>query len=287
MNVPKAESESAYFKQYQRLTLLLGAVDDVDVTYFNGVEVGRTGSVMDDTKGHYKTNRCYDVPAKHIRWDAENVIAVRVFDSDGDGGMHKGIPTLLPPVWNDFVTVDIDHGHANGIYPSGAPMELSVTIQNTAFETIKGTVRFQVGSDTWLADQRETFSDISKPVQLSAGKSHIETLTFEPPAAGFYQVTCTFTRDGDKTPISQSRMRGYAPEKMDRPTDAPKDLRAFWDKTIAELATVTHRNTTSRRARSGAPHTPIATSWKCAASAMSGFARGSRCRSLPGHIQCC
>ncbi|MEN9022244.1 MAG: acetylxylan esterase [Verrucomicrobiales bacterium] len=238
VNVPKAESESAYFKQYQRLTLLLGAVDDVDVTYFNGVEVGRTGSVPDDTKGHYKTNRCYDVPAKHIRWDAENVIAVRVFDSDGDGGMHKGIPTLLPPVWNDFVTVDIDHGHANGIYPSGAPMDLSVTIQNTAFETIKGTVRFQVGSDTWLADQRETFSDISKPVQLSAGKSHIETLTFEPPAAGFYQVTCTFTRDGDKTPISQSRMRGYAPEKMDRPTDAPKDLRAFWDKTIAELATV-------------------------------------------------
>ncbi len=25
---------------------------------------------------------------------------------------------------------------------------------------------------------------------------------------------------------------------LDRPTDAPKDLRAFWDKTIAELATV-------------------------------------------------
>jgi len=33
-------------------------------------------------------------------------------------------------------------------------------------------------------------------------------------------------------------MRGYAPEKMDRPPEAPKDLRAFWDETIAELATV-------------------------------------------------
>ncbi|MDB4635106.1 hypothetical protein OAE67_00015 [bacterium] len=82
--------------------------------------------------------------------------------------------------------------------------------------------RFTKG-DTWLAEQREVFADISKPAQLSAGKSHLETLTFKPPAAGFYQVTCTFIRDGDETAISQSRMRGYAPEKMDRPTDSPKD----------------------------------------------------------------
>ena len=239
VSLPAAVNEGAYFKQYQKLTLLLGAVDDVDVTYFNGAEVGRTGSVPDDTKGHHEAIRRYDVPAKHIRWDAQNVIAVRVFDSDGDGGLHKGTPKLSAPVWSDFVTVDIAHGHADGIYPAGAPMNLSATIRNTAFEAMKGTVRFQVGSDTWLADQRETFTDVSKTVQLSAGKSHIETLKFEPPAAGFYQVTCTFTRDGDKTPISQSRMRGYAPEKMDRPAKAPKNLRAFWDKTIAELATVT------------------------------------------------
>lgn len=238
VDMPKAASESAYFEHFQRLTLFLGAVDDVDVTYFNGVEVGRTGSAPDDTKGHYKTIRRYEVPAKHIRWDAENVIAVRVFDSDGDGGMYQGTPTLSAPVWHDFVTVDIDHGHADGIYPAGSPMDLSATIRNTAFETIKGTVRWQVGSDTWRIDQRDSFADVSKPLTLSAGNSHNETLTFEPLAAGFFQVTCTFARDGEKTPISQSRMRGYAPEKIDRPTDAPKDLRAFWDQTIAELATV-------------------------------------------------
>ena len=95
--------------------------------------------------------------------------------------------------------------------------------------------RFTKG-DTWLAEQREVFADISKPAQLSAGKSHLETLTFKPPAAGFYQVTCTFIRDGDETAISQSRMRGYAPEKMDRPTDSPKDMRTFWDKSIAAPA---------------------------------------------------
>jgi hypothetical protein len=29
--------------------------------------------------------------------------------------MHKGTPTLSVPVWADFVEVDIDHGHADGL----------------------------------------------------------------------------------------------------------------------------------------------------------------------------
>ena len=238
VKLPKAESENAYFKQYQRLMLLLGAVDDVDVTYFNGVEVGRTGSVPNDAQGHYETVRRYEVPAELIQWDAENVIAVRVYDSDGDGGMYQGTPTLSVPVWTDFVEINIDPVQADGIYPAGAPMDLSVTIRNAAFESIEGTVQFQVGSDTWLTEERETFADISRPLLLSAEQSHTETLKFEPPAAGFYQVICTFKRDGDITPISQSRMRAYAPEKMVRLPDPPKDLRAFWDHTIAELANV-------------------------------------------------
>ena len=238
VKLPKAESENAYFKQYQRLMLLLGAVDDVDVTYFNGVEVGRTGSVPNDAQGHYETVRRYEVPAELIQWDAENVIAVRVYDSDGDGGMYQGTPTLSVPVWTDFVEINIDPVQADGIYPAGAPMDISVTIRNAAFESIEGTVQFQVGSDTWLTEERETFADISRPLLLSAEQSHTETLKFEPPAAGFYQVICTFKRDGDITPISQSRMRAYAPEKMVRLPDPPKDLRAFWDHTIAELANV-------------------------------------------------
>ena len=238
VRVPKAESEGAYFEHYRRLTLSLGAVDDVDVTYFNGVEVGRTGSSPDDTQGHNDTIRRYDVPAEHIRWDAENVIAVRVFDTGGEGGIRKGTPTLSAPVWHEFTAVDIGHGRASGIHPAGAPMDLSATIRNGTFETLEGTVRWQVESDTWLADYRESFADASELLQLSAGTSHTVALRFEPPAAGFYQVTCSFTRDGDDTALSQSRMRGYAPEKMDRPPDGPEDLRAFWDEAIAELSSL-------------------------------------------------
>ncbi len=238
VTVPKAEGKSAYFKYYQRLTLSLGVVDNVDVTYFNGEEVGRTGSAPDDIKGHDKTIRHYHVPAELIRWDAENVIAVRVFDDGGDGGISKGIPTLSAPAWHEFVTVDIGHGRSNGIHPAGAPMHLSATIRNTAFEDLKGTLKWKIESDTWLTDQRELFSEKTKPQRLSAETSHKVAFHFKPPAAGFYQVTCTFSQDGDDSVVSQSRMRGYAPEKMDRPPDAPKDMKAFWDEAIEELATV-------------------------------------------------
>lgn len=238
VTVPKAEGKSAYFKYYQRLNLSLGAVDNVDVTYFNGKEVGRTGLVPDDTQGHDKTIRHYQVPAELIRWDAENVIAVRVFDDGGDGGISKGSPKLSAPTWHEFVTVDISHGQGEGIHPAGAPMNLLATIHNTAFENLKGTVTWKVESDSWLVDQRELFADDTKPQHLSAEMSHTVAFRFNPPAAGFYQVTCTFSHDSDNSVVSQSRMRGYAPEKMDRSPDAPKDMTAFWDEAIEELATV-------------------------------------------------
>ena len=232
VTVPKAEGKSAYFKYYQRLTLSLGVVDNVDVTYFNGKEVGRTGLVPDDTQGHDKTIRHYQVPAELIRWDAENVIAVRVFDDGGDGGISKGSPKLSAPTWHEFVTVDISHGQGEGIHPAGAPMNLLATIHNTAFENLKGTVTWKVESDSWLVDQRELFADDTKPQHLSAEMSHTVAFRFNPPAAGFYQVTCTFSHDSDNSVVSQSRMRGYAPEKMDRPPDAPKDMKAFWNEAI-------------------------------------------------------
>ncbi len=239
VTVPKTESEDAYFEQYQRLTLLLGAVDDVDVTYFNGVEVGRTGAVPDDTAGHRETPRIYRVPGALVRWDAENVIAVRVFDDSGDGGMYSGPQTLVPPAWQDFVAVDISRGRGNGIYPDGAPMNLSATIDNSSFETIGGTVQWKVESDTWILENRgKPFADVTRTVSIAPGTKHATDLAFDPPAAAFYQVTCTFTRKRDDSPVSQSRMRGYAPEKMKRPPTPPADLRKFWDETIAALAEV-------------------------------------------------
>lgn len=63
--------------------LTLGTIDDMDVTYVNGVEVGRTGA---DTPGFWMFRRSYDVPVEHLK-PGPNVVAVRVFDQWGEGGI--------------------------------------------------------------------------------------------------------------------------------------------------------------------------------------------------------
>ncbi|MBE9586890.1 9-O-acetylesterase [Mucilaginibacter sp. JRF] len=70
------------------LVINLGALDDMDVTWFNGVEVGHNEI--------YFANREYTIPGKLVK-AGENVIAVRVFDTGGNGGFDEK-PVNIAPV---------------------------------------------------------------------------------------------------------------------------------------------------------------------------------------------
>ena len=64
------------------LALSLGAIDDFDVTYWNGERVGATGA---ETPAYWSAPRKYVVPGRLVK-AGRNVIAVRVFDHFGGGG---------------------------------------------------------------------------------------------------------------------------------------------------------------------------------------------------------
>ncbi|MBC8063706.1 MAG: 9-O-acetylesterase, partial [Chlorobia bacterium] len=74
------------------LILQLGPIDDNDVTYFNGVEIGSTGL---DVPESWQKPRSYNVPARLVK-AGNAVIAVRVMDSAGGGGIYAGPMTLVP-----------------------------------------------------------------------------------------------------------------------------------------------------------------------------------------------
>ncbi len=61
-------------------TISLGPVDDSDVTYINGTEVGSMAA-------SYKSMRRYDIPEGLLK-AGKNVIAVRVDDTGGEGGIY-------------------------------------------------------------------------------------------------------------------------------------------------------------------------------------------------------
>ncbi|MCS6859204.1 MAG: glycosyl hydrolase [Abditibacteriales bacterium] len=77
----------------EELEMFIGGVDDVDWVYVNGTLIGTTGAGEQNPS---TLPRRYVVPANAVRFGAENVIAVRVLDYGGPGGIHQPPFYLLP-----------------------------------------------------------------------------------------------------------------------------------------------------------------------------------------------
>ena len=69
----------------RQLQLSLGMVDDDDITYFNGVEIGRTNG--------WRAPRQYDVP-KELASPGPAMVAIRITDGAGPGGIHGEAESL-------------------------------------------------------------------------------------------------------------------------------------------------------------------------------------------------
>jgi beta-galactosidase len=69
--------------------LLLGCIDDVDEAWLNGQRIGQTGSFPPNYQTAYGSSRRYRIPASLVRGDGHDILAVRVYDSAGEGGIYK------------------------------------------------------------------------------------------------------------------------------------------------------------------------------------------------------
>ena len=72
------------------LVLPLGKIDDVDISYFNGHEIGHMGTFPPKMSTAWNQERVYEVPAKWVHFGGDNVISIRVFDGTGGGGLYDG-----------------------------------------------------------------------------------------------------------------------------------------------------------------------------------------------------
>jgi dienelactone hydrolase len=71
------------------LTLELGRIDDCDETFVNGTRVGASGSIQPFRTASSEERR-YPLPAGAVRPGSWNLIAVRVWDNGGAGGIGAG-----------------------------------------------------------------------------------------------------------------------------------------------------------------------------------------------------
>ena len=92
------------------LMLNLGCIDDTDETWFNGVWAGKTGTNAEGTERYrtaYDRPRHYGVPWSRVKWDQENVIAVRVYNGGDPGGFYEGPVRIGSLALADVVTLTV------------------------------------------------------------------------------------------------------------------------------------------------------------------------------------
>ncbi len=80
----------------EKMVLLMGKIDDIDQVFINGILVGSTGTFparkWDDVYAGdaWIASRGYYIPEGLLKKNQTNVIAVRVLDTGGNGGIYEG-----------------------------------------------------------------------------------------------------------------------------------------------------------------------------------------------------
>lgn len=134
--------------------LLLGCIDDVDEAFLNGERIGGTGSFPPDYRTAYDTQRRYRVPASLVRGDGSDVLAVRVFDGNGNGGINEaGVKSARV---GPFDTTESKGGASTGHVVGGTGWYRKYFTLSSADAGERVVVRFDgvyMNADFWINGQ--------------------------------------------------------------------------------------------------------------------------------------
>ena len=111
--IPSSLKEKAILKD--SIHFDLGYIDDGGEVYLNGQLIyknWKTGNIQNGLYGPGSFSLKADDPS--ILWNKENVIAVRVFDSAGDGGMYGDNFKIHMVALVDYVNINTDSGFVFG-----------------------------------------------------------------------------------------------------------------------------------------------------------------------------
>jgi cephalosporin-C deacetylase len=219
-------------RKYGALYVNLGKIDDSEATYFNGKKIGQNGDFPPNYEGAYGTERRYFIPASEIHWDQNNVIAVRVFDNGGGGGMYEGNYQFEAVTWREKIGLQINYPHDKSNFVDNQPINIEIALHNQSNENIDGTVT----SEITKYDGTQV-SEKNNPLAISSNSVEKIKLTLDALSPGFYFINTTF-QGKENARLTAKKGFAIAPEKMLVAPTLPSDFDTFWQKTTTELANV-------------------------------------------------
>ncbi len=233
--VPEDWRHLPELKDWGGLMLELGAIDDVDETFFNDTKIGSTGKFPPDYQAAWTESRKYFFPAELVNWGRENVIAVRVYDGQGGGGIYWGSVKLRTPMPGDSVGFDLKPYPKNAVVAAGKYMRARVRVQNLGPVALSGTLHC-----IWKGDRIENppvFKSEAMPFTLKPGKRFSHSAEFGPAAPGFYHLNAEVTLPGAE-PKRDFLVFGAGVESVKRPLTREPDFDEFWEARLADLADI-------------------------------------------------
>ena len=201
--IPSSIKEKAFLKDSLRINL--GSVDDNDEVFLNGKLIGRFGGKTGDIKtGGFYGPRTYTIAANNpaILWDKENVLAVRIFDTGGDGGIYGTNFSIGMADVMDHVTVNTEADFEYGEHQS---LSKSVKLITTNHYDYKGKLAFKVTDPETNAVLYEKTNDAAftfgKPFTYSFQIARLEKKS--------YTITYTFTDEKSGKEITHTETTPY------------------------------------------------------------------------------
>ena len=221
VNIPKSLLEKSDLKEM--VDFNMGKIDDADEVYLNGKLIGKTGKFPSDAGGYmsqWSRPRVYSVKVNSglIKWDADNVLAVRVYNAGDPGGMFQGPICVRVPNTIDNLSISIKEASS----VKNEKIKAKVEGQNTCVCTLNSKMSAtKSGLFTVQVQDPETgkvLTEKSQKVSVSSKKNGAISLPYD--NHQMVRVIATFTES--KTGLSTTTQ--YIPKYILTPA-APAEPR--------------------------------------------------------------
>jgi len=218
--IPSSLKKKSFY--HDSLQFSLGRILDMDQFYLNGKLVGQNGRSMDQSPGEFNKDnpsyafRDYRLPVNdpNIKWDQYNIIAIRVFDIRGRGGIFNPLASISMVDIKDSIDADLN----------SSPFEI---VSNIYFKQIQINNRMKdlnISGDLSIRvikqiTNEEIYSRKDK-ISIRAGDYFNEKYSFSAPSDQSYEITYTFKPDNGVDNIVFKQIAPYimTPAASDTPS---------------------------------------------------------------------
>lgn len=190
----------------EKLLLDLGKIDDADQTFLNGHLIGETGVFPKGDKPYLSAwdqhrNYTVNLPSDLLNTDGDNVLAIRVYNGNGDGGKYDTPIRISIPYDVDGAEFTISESQT----PKGRNLKVNIAQPQSpaiASDQLKGTLKV----DFLDFDSDKVIASRSKKINITAGKS--QDFEFAAPE-GNVKALLTLTDASSKHSVSRSYHMKY------------------------------------------------------------------------------